>query len=93
MFSFFYSHRYLNLRHAWLPWMRVRIHLHRLRHLERQFASIVVSHLALAIGALVLTAGLAAARIYTSPYQDIHSAPTACLVRYFIYACVGNWFE
>ena len=60
---------YVNVRHAWLPWMRIRIHLQRMRHLERQFATCVVTHLFVVIAGLVVAAGLACARIYTSPYQ------------------------
>ena len=60
---------YVNVRHAWLPWMRIRIHLQRMRHLERTFATCVVTHLFVLIAGLVVAAGLACARIYTSPYQ------------------------
>ena len=60
---------YVNVRHAWLPWMRIRIHLQRMRHLERTFATCVVTHLFVVIAGLVVAAGLACARIYTSPYQ------------------------
>ena len=60
---------YVNVRHAWLPWMRIRIHLTRMRHLERVFATCVVTHLFVVIAGLVVAAGLACARIYTSPYQ------------------------
>lgn len=70
---------YLNLRHAWLPWLRVRLHLHRLRHLERRWAELAAAHLALVVAALLVAAGLAAARIFTSPYQGLDLALPACL--------------
>ena len=60
---------YVNVRHAWLPWMRIRIHLQRTRHLERTFATCAVTHLFVVVAGLVVAAGLACARIYTSPYQ------------------------
>ena len=69
---------YLNLRHASLPWLRARTYLARHRYLERRWAEIAAAHLALAVAGLTLAAGIAAARIFTSPYQDVDAAlPTA----------------
>jgi hypothetical protein len=70
---------YLNLRHAWLPWLRVRLHLNRLQHLERRWAELAVAHLALAVAGLLVAAGLSAARIFTSPYQGIDLMLPMCL--------------
>ena len=70
---------YLNIRHAWLPWLRVRLHLYRLQHLERRWTELAVAHLFLAIAGLLVAAGLAAARIFTSPYQDVDLMLPACL--------------
>ena len=69
---------YLNLRHASLPWLRARTYLARHRYLERRWAEIAAAHLALAVAGLTFAAGIAAARIFTSPYQDVDAAlPTA----------------
>jgi hypothetical protein len=70
---------YLNLRHAWLPWLRVRLHLHRLQHLERRCAELAAAHLLVAVAGLTVAAGLGAARIFTSPYQGINAALPTCL--------------
>ena len=70
---------YLNLRHAWVPWVRVRVHLQRLQVLERRWAELAVAHLLLAVAALTVAAALAAARIFTSPYQGIDSMLPTCL--------------
>ena len=51
-----YEVPYVNLRHAWLPWLRVRLYLLRLRKLELQWEEEVMRHLAAAIAALVASA-------------------------------------
>ena len=35
---------YLNVRHAYLPWLRVRVHLSRLQHLERRWTELLLAH-------------------------------------------------
>ena len=43
---------YVNLRHGWLPWLRMRLYLLRLRRLELNWAQQTINHLILAIGFL-----------------------------------------
>ena len=70
---------YLNLRHAALPWLRVRAHLQRRRALELRWVELAVAHAFALVCALVLIAGVVAARQYTSPYQDSDAVVPACL--------------
>ena len=43
---------YVNLRHGWLPWLRMRLYLLRLRRLELNWAQQMINHLILAIAFL-----------------------------------------
>jgi hypothetical protein len=70
---------YLNLRHASLPWLRARVYLARSRYLERRWAELAAAHLVFAVAGLTIAAGIAAARIFTSPYQDVDAALPASL--------------
>ena len=40
---------YLNVRHAYLPWLRVRVHLSQLQHLERRWTELLLAHALLAV--------------------------------------------
>ena len=78
---------YVNLRHAWLPWLRVWLHLRRYRFLERAWAESALVHLILVSVGFASTAAIVAWWSYTSPSTDLDSATAMCVLVAFACAC------